>query len=391
MVFLRINSLLESIPPSGIRKFFDLASSMKDVVSLGIGEPDFVTPWHVREACMYALEKGHTHYTSNKGLLELRHEVARHVARKWGPRYDAENEVLIGVGVSELIDLALRTLVNPGDEVVIPEPCYVSYKPLALLAGAVVKVVETRPENGFQLTGKELEAAVSEKTRALVLSYPNNPTGAIMPKKRLEEVAGVAREHGLAIVSDEIYADLTYDGTHCSIASLKGMREKTVLLNGFSKAYAMTGFRLGYACGPEKIIAGMTKIHQYSVLCAPTPAQRAAVEALKNGEKAVEEMRGEYDERRRFIVKGLNEIGLDCFEPKGAFYAFPSVRRTRLSSTEFAEKLLAEERVAVVPGNAFGQCGEGFVRCSYASSLENIQEALSRMERFVRKHLKRFR
>jgi len=385
---LKINSILESLPPSGIRRFFDIANRMTGVVSLGIGEPDFQTPWNIREACIYSIEKGHTHYTSNKGLLDLRREISAHVAKKIGPRYDPEEEILVGVGVSELLDLALRALVNPGDEVIVPEPCYVSYKPLAALAGANVKVIETKASDGFQLSAKQLEAAVSAKSKALILSYPNNPTGATMPKKRLEEIARVARENDLIVISDEIYSDLTYGAEHASITALKGMRERTILLHGFSKAYAMTGFRLGYACGPAKAIAAMTKIHQYSMLCAPTPAQKAAIEALKNGDAAVAEMREEYDQRRRVIVKGLNEMGLKCFEPHGAFYAFPSIKKTGLSSLEFAEKLLAEEKVAVVPGTAFGDCGEGFVRCSYASSMENINEALLRMGRFVKRHAK---
>jgi aminotransferase len=380
---MKISRVLQSIPPSGIRRFFDIVSQMEDVISLGVGEPDFVTPWHIREAAIYSIERGYTQYTSNWGLLELREEVARLLDRRYGVEYRPEGEVLITVGVSEGLDLALRALLDPGDEVLIPEPCYVSYRPCTLLAGGVPVPVGSDAGSGFHVSVEALERAVTPRTRAILLNFPNNPTGASLRRADLERIAALAERHDLVVLSDEIYADLTYDGAHVSFASLPGMQRRTVLLNGFSKAFAMTGWRIAYAAGPAELIAGMTKIHQYTMLAAPITSQKAALEACRSGEPEMERMVREYDERRRLAVKGLNEIGLDCLTPEGAFYVFPSIRSTGLSSEEFAEALLKEERVAVVPGTAFGEGGEGHVRCSYASSLEQIREALVRMERFV--------
>lgn len=380
---MRVSDRARSVPPSGIRKFFELVLGVEDVISLGVGEPDFVTPWHIREAAMYALEKGYTMYTSNYGLLELREEIANAVKRDYSIEYDPKSEILITVGVSEGFDLAVRATVNPGDEVIIPEPCYVAYKPCTIFAGGIPKVIATSVEDEFKVTPEQIEEKINKKTKALVLNYPNNPTGATMNKRELEGIADVVNEHDLIVISDEVYGKLTYDGRHTSFASLNGMREKTVLLNGFSKAYAMTGWRVGYACGSTEIIEAMMKIHQYGMLCAPIASQFAAIEALRNGEKEMLGMVKQYNQRRRLVVKRLNEIGLTCFEPKGAFYAFPSIRKTGLSSEKFAERLLKEEKVAVVPGSVFGDSGEGFIRCSYAASLEDLNEALNRMERFI--------
>ncbi|SIS70904.1 MULTISPECIES: aminotransferase class I/II-fold pyridoxal phosphate-dependent enzyme [Alicyclobacillus] len=378
----RLSPVVRHLPPSGIRRFFDLASQMQDVISLGVGEPDFVTPWHVREACMYSLEQGYTTYTPNRGLPELCVEIAKYLT-KFGLAYDPSSEVLVTVGGSEAIDLALRALVCPGDEVMIPVPTYVSYKPCALLAGADVVEIPTRAEDGFRLTPEALERAVTPRSKVLVLCFPNNPTGAVMEKADLEAIADVVVRHDLFVVSDEIYAELTYGGHHVSIASLKGMRERTVVVSGMSKAYAMTGWRIGYAAGPEPILSAMLKIHQYTIMCAPHMAQRAALEALRNGDDERDRMVESYDRRRKLIVAGLNEIGLPCHEPRGAFYAFPDIRSTGLSSEQFAERLLLEQGVAVVPGNVFGDPGEGFVRCSYATSVALIEEALRRMRAFV--------
>lgn len=383
---VKINERVQALPPSGIRRFFDLVTEMKGVISLGVGEPDFVTPWHIREACFYSLEKGYTMYTSNWGLLELRQEIARDLNQSYGLTYDPKNQILVTVGVSEAVDLALRVILAPGDEVIVPEPCYVSYGPCTYLAGGEPVYLTTTVENDFRLRAEDLEKCITPRTRAFVLSYPNNPTGAIMDRASLAAVAEVVARHDLLVLADEVYAHLTYAGTHTCFASLPGMRERTILLNGFSKAYAMTGWRLGYAVGPLEIIAAMTKVHQYTMLCAPITAQKAAIEALRNGERERQRMVTEYDRRRRVFVKGLNEIGLSCFEPLGAFYAFPCVASTGLDGLAFAEALLQEEKVAVIPGDAFGPSGKRHVRCSYASSMENLREALVRMERFIRRH-----
>lgn len=374
-----------SVPPSGIRKFFELVMGMEDVISLGVGEPDFVTPWHVREAAIYAIEKGYTMYTSNYGLLELREEVAKRLKKDYGVNYNPNDEILVTVGVSEGFDLAVRATINPGEEVLIPEPSYVAYKPCVIFSGGTPVTIPTSVENEFKLDGDALEKKITEKTKALVLSYPNNPTGATMNRRELEEIADIAVEHDLIIISDEVYDKLTYDGKHTCFASLNGMRDRTVLLNGFSKAYAMTGWRLGYACGSAEVIEAMMKIHQYAMLCAPVVSQMAALEALRHGEREMKEMVSQYNQRRKLIVKRLNEINLPCFEPQGAFYAFPSIRSTGLASEQFAERLLKEEKVAVVPGSAFGESGEGFVRCAYAASLEDINEAMNRMEKCVKR------
>ena len=375
---------VKAIPPSGIRRFFDLAAEMKGVISLGVGEPDFVTPWHIREACVYSLEKGYTMYTSNSGMLELREEIARHINDTYQVTYEPRNEILITVGVSEAMDLALRALLAPGDEVLIPEPCFVSYGPTTSLAGGVPISIPTNEENEFRVTAEQIEAKITPKTKALILSYPNNPTGAIITREEMMAIAKVAHKHDLVVISDEIYDELTYEGTHTCFASLPAMQNRTILLNGFSKAYAMTGWRLGYACGHPEIISHMTKIHQYSIMCAPVTAQMAGLEALQNGKDEMRKMVAEYDRRRKFVLKGFKEIGLSCFEPKGAFYAFPSIRNTGLTSEEFATKLLVETKVAVVPGHVFGANGEGHIRCSYASSVENLTEAIERMGKFMR-------
>ncbi|MGV3725031.1 MAG: aminotransferase class I/II-fold pyridoxal phosphate-dependent enzyme [Actinomycetota bacterium] len=379
----RVSEVVRGIPPSGIRRFFDIVSQMEDVISLGVGEPDFVTPWRIREAAIYSLEKGFTQYTSNWGLLELREEIARLLDRRYGVEYRPEGEVLVTVGVSEGLDLALRAILNPGDEVLIPEPCYVSYRPCTAFAGGVPVPIGSDASTGFRVRPEALEAAITPRTRAILLNYPNNPTGATLRRSDLERIAALAERHDLIVLSDEIYADLTYDGGHTCFASLPGMQNRTILLNGFSKAFAMTGWRIAYAAGPSDLIGAMTKIHQYTMLCAPITAQKAALEACRGGEPEMELMVAEYEQRRRFFVKGLNDIGLDCLMPEGAFYVFPSIRSTGLTCEEFAERLLMEERVAVVPGTAFGEGGEGHVRCSYASSLDNIREAVVRMERFA--------
>jgi aminotransferase len=381
-----LNQVVSATPPSGIRRLFDIASQMQDVISLGVGEPDFVTPWRIREAAIYALERGYTTYTSNAGLLELREAVCSLQRALYGVEYDPQQETLITVGVSEGLDLALRAIVNPGDEVILLEPCYVSYQPNILFAGGTPVPVASRAEEGFRLRPEAVEAAVTPRTKAIMLCYPNNPTGATQSRVDLQAVVDIAVKHDLYLISDEIYDRLTYVGRHTCVASLEGARERTVLLNGFSKAYAMTGWRIAYACAPRPIAALMTKIHQYTMLCAPHIAQRAALEATLNGENDVREMVADYDRRRRFFVRGLNAIGLDCVEPTGAFYAFPSVRRTGLTSEQFAERLLQEERVAVVPGNAFGASGEGCVRCSYATSMAQLEEALARMRRFMERN-----
>jgi aminotransferase len=378
-----VSKRAKKVGPSGIRKFFELTIGMEDVISLGVGEPDFVTPWHIREACVYSLEKGFTMYTSNYGLLELREEISKATRKDYGVHYDPEEEVLITVGVSEAFDLAIRATINPGDEVIIPEPCFVSYGPITTFSGGKPVPIVTRVEDEFKVTPEQIEEKVTKKTKALILSYPNNPTGAVMTKKELEEVADVVSEHDLIVISDEIYGKLTYDGKHTCFSSLNGMRDRTVYLDGFSKAYAMTGWRVGYACANPEITDAMMKIHQYGMMCASIMGQMAGIEALRHGRKEMREMVSEYNRRRRLIVKRLNEMGLTCFEPKGAFYAFPSIEPTGMTSDEFSEKLLKEEKVAVVPGNAFGKSGEGFIRCSYATSIEDLSEAMDRMEGFV--------
>ena len=378
-----ISDKLQQIPPSGIRKFFDLATEIDDLISLGVGEPDFVTPWHIRESAFYSLEHGSTMYTSNYGLLSLRKEIAKSLNNDYGLDYNPKDQLLVTVGVSEAVDLALRTVLNDGDELLLPEPSYVSYEPSAILAGGKVNRVKTKPEDDFKLTADNLERAITPESKLLILCYPNNPTGAIMNREELEEIAKVVKKHDLLVLADEIYSKLTYEGEHVSFPSLPGMKERTILCNGFSKAYAMTGWRVGYVAAPKPLLKSMMKIHQYTMLCAPIMSQKAALEALKNGEKEVVKMVDDYNRRRRVITKGLNDIGLDCFEPKGAFYAFPSIKSTGLSSQEFAEQLLKENNVAVIPGNVFGDSGEGFVRCSYAASLDSIYEALNRMEDFV--------
>ena len=383
----RLNRTVRDIPRSGIRDFFDIVSTMKDVISLGIGEPDFNTPWHVRESTVFALERGATHYTSNYGYIELRRALSRYVAKGFGAEYNPEDEILITVGVSEALDLALRALLNPGDEVLYHEPCYVSYRATILFAQGVPVAVETRPDNGFRLTRAMLEAKATPRTKVLMLNFPNNPTGAVMSRADLEDIAAFARERDLLVVSDEIYAELTYDSPHTSIVSLPGLRERTIFLHGFSKAWAMTGFRLGYACGPAELIEAMMKIHQYTMLCASSLSQKAAVEALARPESDVSEMVGEYRRRRNYLVGAFRDLGIECHHPLGAFYAFPSVRRFGIPARDFALKLLHEEKVAVVPGTAFGECGEGFVRCAYATSLDNIKEAVKRIQRFISKPL----
>lgn len=371
------------IKPSGIRKFFDIVSEMKDAISLGVGEPDFDTPWHIRDEGIYSLEKGRTFYTSNAGLRELKVEICNYLHRKQGLQYDADHETLVTVGGSEAIDIGLRAMINPGEEVLIPQPSYVSYEPCAILAGAVPVIINLKAENEFRLTAKELEEAITDKTKVLILPFPNNPTGAIMERKDLEEIAKVIIEKDIFVMSDEIYAELTYKGEHVSIASIPGMQERTILINGFSKSYAMTGWRLGYACGPKDIIEQMVKIHQFAIMCAPTTSQYAAVEALKNGDHDVQEMREAYNQRRRYLLHAFQEMGLECFEPYGAFYVFPSIREFGMTSDEFATRFLEEEKVAVVPGTAFGDCGEGFLRISYAYSLDNLKLAIGRLKNFV--------
>lgn len=378
-----LSKTIVTIQPSGIRKFFDIVSEMKDAISLGVGEPDFDTPWHIRDEGIYSLEKGRTFYTSNAGLKELKIEIAKFLNRRYDLEYDYNNEILITVGGSEAIDIAMRSMLDPGDEVLIPQPSYVSYLPCCVLANGTPVIIELKAENEFRLTAEELEAAITPKTKLLVLPFPNNPTGAVMERKDLEAIAKVVEEHDLFVLSDEIYSELTYLDRHVSIASLPGMKERTIVINGFSKSHAMTGWRLGYACGPENIIKQMLKIHQFAIMCAPTTSQYAAVEAMKNGDADVAMMREEYDGRRRFLMKRFQEMGLECFEPFGAFYVFPCIKEFGMTSDEFATTLLKEKKVAVVPGTAFGDCGEGFLRISYAYSLDNLKIALERVEEFI--------
>lgn len=382
---------VKEVPPSGIRKFFDIASEMEGVISLGVGEPDFVTPWNVREACIYSLEKGMTCYTSNWGMPELRKAISCYLSRRFGLEYNPKNEIVVTVGASEAIDLALRAILNPEDEVLIPDPSYVAYMPCVRFAGAKAVAVECRPEDEFRLTPDKLEQKITPKTKALILPYPNNPTGAIMTQEDLEAIAQVLRRTDIIVISDEIYAELTYGQRHVSIASLPDMKERTVVINGFSKAFAMTGWRLGYAAGHPALISAMVKIHQYTTLCAPIMAQVAAIEALRKGFEdgfaSVEYMVKQYNMRRKVMVNGFREIGLECYEPKGAFYVFPSIKKTGMTSEEFCEKLLMDQKVAVVPGTAFGASGEGFIRCSYAYSIDNINEAIKRIGNFLKKIL----
>ena len=380
-----LSDTIVQIKPSGIRKFFDIVSEMKDAISLGVGEPDFETPWHIRDEGIYSLEKGRTFYTSNAGLKELKIEICNYLKRRYDLSYHYENEVLVTVGGSEAIDIAMRAMVNPGDEVLIPQPSYVSYEPCALLTGAKPVIINLKHENQFRLTAQELEEAITEKTKLLVLPFPNNPTGAIMERKDLEEIAEVIKKHDIFVISDEIYSELRYTDQHVSIANIEGMQERTILINGFSKSYAMTGWRLGYACGPKEIIEQMTKIHQFCIMCAPTTSQYAAVEALKNGDEDVQNMREAYNQRRRYLVHAFKEMGLECFEPFGAFYMFPCIKEFGMTSDEFATRFLMEEKVAVVPGTAFGDCGEGFIRISYAYSLDNLKLAIGRLQHFVEK------
>jgi aminotransferase len=377
---------VNQISPSGIRKFFDLLASMEGVISLGVGEPDFATPWHISEAAIHSLEKGYTMYTSNLGMPELRQELSRYLKGIYNLEYDPDSELLITVGVSEALDLTMRAILDPGDEVIMPDPCYVSYSPCVILAGGTPIMVPTNEENNFEINAAGIEARVTNKTKVILIGYPANPTGAVMPREKLLQIAEVARRHKLLVVSDEIYAKLVYGVEHTCFATLPEMKERTILLGGFSKAYAMTGWRIGYVASPPGIIAPMTKIHQYTIMSAPTMGQVAAIEALKSGEDSANEMVEEYSRRRLLIVQGLNDIGLSCFEPKGAFYAFPSIKSTGMTSEEFAERLLIEEKVAVVPGTAFGECGEGYVRCCYATSLADIEEALTKIKRFMDKH-----
>ena len=380
-----LSEKVKEIQPSGIRKFFDIVSEMKDAISLGVGEPDFETPWHIRDEGIYSLEKGKTFYTSNAGLKDLRCEICNYLKRHQGIDYDPVHEVLVTVGGSEAIDIGLRAVINEGDEVIIPQPSYVSYEPCAFLAGAKPVIINLKAENEFRLTPQELENAITDKTKVLILPYPNNPTGAIMEREDLEKIAKICIEKDILVMSDEIYSALTYKGQHVSIASLNGMKERTILINGFSKAYAMTGWRLGYACGPSEIIKQMTKIHQFAIMCAPTTSQYAAVEALKNGDEDVEMMRQSYNQRRRFLMNEFREMNLECFEPYGAFYVFPCIKEFGMTSEEFAEKFLTEEKVAAVPGTAFGKSGEGYLRISYAYSLETLKTAMVRLKNFVTK------
>ena len=380
-----LSEKITALKPSGIRKFFDIVSEMKDAISLGVGEPDFDTPWHIRDEGIYALEKGKTFYTSNAGLKDLRVEISNYIKRTQGVGYNPDNEILVTVGGSEAIDIGLRAVINPGDEVIIPQPSYVSYEPCAVLAGAKPVIINLKAENEFRLKPDELLNTITDKTKILILPYPNNPTGAIMEEDDLRAIAEIIKEKDILVMSDEIYSALTYKEKHTSIASLDGMKERTILINGFSKAYAMTGWRLGYACGPKEIIEQMTKIHQFAIMCAPTTSQYAAVEALKHGDKDVEEMRQAYNQRRRFLLDAFRKMNLECFEPYGAFYVFPCIKEFGMTSEEFATRFLQEEKVAVVPGTAFGECGEGFLRISYAYSLESLKLAIGRLEKFVKK------
>lgn len=383
-----LSEKVTGIKPSGIRKFFDIVSEMKDAVSLGVGEPDFDTPWHIREEGIYSLERGRTYYTSNSGLKELKEEIAKYQKRRFGLCYNPSGEIYVTVGGSEAIDGALRAMLDDGDEVIIPQPSYVSYEPCVVLANGVPVIIELKEEDEFKLKKEQLESVITDKTKILILPFPNNPTGAIMTEEDLKGIAEVVLKHDLFVVSDEIYSELTYGSRHVSIASFPGMKERTIVINGFSKSYAMTGWRLGYACGPKVILDQMLKIHQFAIMCAPTASQYAAVEALKNGDDGVEYMRNEYNRRRKFLIKSLRDMGLKCFEPFGAFYVFPCIKEFGMTSDEFAEALLAEEKLAVVPGTAFGNCGEGFLRISYAYSLEDLKSALERLERFINRHKK---
>ncbi len=378
-----LNTRIQGLKPSGIRKFFDILEEMTDAISLGIGEPDFVTPWHIRDAGIYSLERGHTKYTSNAGMLQLRREIAAYLSRRFGLNYDYAGQILVTVGGSEAIDLAMRVLVNPGDEVIVPTPSFVCYGPLAEMAGGSPVYIRLQAENQFRLTPEELKAAVTPRTKVLVLPFPSNPTGGIMERRDLEAVAEVLRGTDIMVLSDEIYAELTYGQRHVSLANITGMYERTVVVNGFSKSHAMTGWRMGYVCAPQPVVAAMTKLHQFGIMSAPTTSQYAAVEAMRSGDEDIEHMRGEYDKRRRYLVETLNRIGLSCFEPKGAFYVFPDVRSTGLSSEEFCERFLREEKVAVIPGSAFGPGGEGFVRACYASSMKDLAEAMARLDNFL--------
>ena len=379
---------VKNMPPSGIRKYFDMINEMEDVISLGVGEPDFVTPWNVVEAGIYSLEKGHTHYSSNAGFIELREEISNYMKRKIGVSYRAKDEILVTVGGSEGIDLALRALVGPGDEVIIPEPSFVAYKGCTAFTGATPKVINLKAEDDFKLKPEMLENAITEKTKVVILPFPNNPTGAIMTREELSKIVYVLKDKDIVILSDEIYSELSYDKEHVSIAEFEEVKDKTLIINGFSKAYAMTGWRLGYACGNKVLIDAMKKIHQYGIMCSPTTAQYAAIEALKHGDDSVKEMANDYNRRRRVLVNGFRKMGLDCFEPLGALYVFPCIKKTGMTSDEFCEKLLMEEKVLVVPGNAFGDCGEGFIRACYASSMEDLMEAVKRITKFVYKYKK---
>ncbi len=379
-----LNENIKNVKPSGIRKFFDIANEMEDIISLSVGEPDFTTPWHVRQAGIQSLEKGRTWYTPNRGFAELREEISKYFNRRFGVEYASQKEVLVTVGGSEAIDLCIRSLVSSGDEVLIPQPCFVCYEPMTMMAGGKPVIIETKAEDEFRLTPEQLEEKITEKTKLLILPFPNNPTGAVMRRKDLEEIAKVLRKHNIIVLSDEIYSELTYgDERHVSFAEIEGMKERTIVVNGFSKSYAMTGWRLGYALGPEKLIEKMTILHQYAIMSAPTTAQYAAIEALKNGDEDIEKMRSEYDLRRRLIVSGFRKMGFECFEPEGAFYVFPCIKSTGLTSDEFCSRLIREKHVAVVPGTAFGECGEGFVRVSYSYSISHIREALKRIQEFV--------
>ncbi len=384
-----ISENISSLAPSGIRKFFDVAAEMKDVISLGVGEPDFVTPWAVREAGIYSLEKGHTHYSANSGLIELRNEICTYLMRKYDLRYNPKTETLVTVGGSEAIDLLIRAIISPGDEVLIPEPCFVCYKPCTIMAGGTPVTIQTEEKDNFKLTAEKLIEKITPKSKLLILPFPNNPTGAVMEREDLQQIAKVVKEHNLFVLSDEIYGELNYTGNpHVPFAAIEDMWERTVTVNGFSKAFAMTGWRLGYACGPEPVIKQMTKIHQYAIMCAPTTSQYAAIEAMRSCDDDVEYMKSEYDHRRRVMVNGFREMGLSCFEPLGAFYVFPNISATGLTSEEFATKLLYEKKVAVVPGTAFGESGEGFIRCSYAYSIKNIEKALERIGEFVSEYIR---
>lgn len=383
-----LSNKIKNIEPSGIRKFFDIVSEMKDAISLGVGEPDFDTPWHIREEGIYSLEHGRTFYTSNAGLKELRVEISKYLERRFSLKYDQQNEVIVTVGGSEAIDGALRAMIDPGDEVIVPQPSFVSYEPCVVLAGGVPVIIELKEEDEFKLTRQQILDAVTEKTKILVMPFPNNPTGAVMTREDLQEIVDVIIERDLYVISDEIYSELTYCGDHVSIASFPGMRERTIVINGFSKSYAMTGWRLGYACGPRVILEQMLKIHQFAIMCAPTTSQYAAVEALRNGDEDVRKMREAYNQRRNYLMRAFREMGLQCFEPFGAFYAFPCIKEFGMTSEEFADRLLHEEKVAVVPGTAFGASGEGFLRISYAYSIEDLKEALARLQAFLEKHQK---